>query len=149
MVETFKFAHAEYLGPASTDDNPSNSVRATAVPVAVAIPVPYHGSVTTTPPRTALVLPVVSLPPVQTVTRCTRTYTIPPPLDRMAMKTRRKRRKVIAGVVGGTIGLIVLGPLGAVGIGVGSALFVKHADRARERKLLDAQHGHHVQCDTP
>lgn len=148
MGETFKFAHAEYLGPATVNDSASNSVRATEVPIAVALLYPCNGSVSPTQLGTAFVLPAISNPEVPKSTRYTRTYTIPPPLDRMAMKTRRKRRKVIAGVVGGTVGLAVLGPLGAIGIGIGSALIVKHADRARERKLLDAHQGHGVQGGT-
>lgn len=163
MLETFKFAHAEYLGPAATDDERANysCVRATEVPVAVlvtdhgSVSIPTTATATTTtttaivtPQERVFVLPAVSLPSVPTVTRFTRTYTVPPPLDRLAMKNRRKRRKVIAGVVGGTIGLVVLGPLGAIGIGVGSALVVKHADRAAERKFVDAHQGHAAQGGT-
>jgi hypothetical protein len=155
MFETFKFAHA------ATDDERANysCVRATEVPVAVLVTdhgsmsIPTTATTTTTtaivtPPERVFVLPAVSLPSVPTVTRFTRTYTVPPPLDRLAMKNRRKRRKVIAGVVGGTIGLVVLGPLGAIGIGVGSALVVKHADRAAERKFVDAHQGHAAQGGT-
>ena len=62
--------------------------------------------------------------------------TIHHPPNRLALKSRRKKRKIVAGVVGGTVGLVTLGPFGAIGIGIASALAVKHADRARERKLL-------------
>ncbi|KAI2494604.1 hypothetical protein MHU86_19929 [Fragilaria crotonensis] len=144
MVETFKFAHAEYLGPAA-DDDPAPRIRATEVPIAVLVTNSNTGSVTIpasslgtrhSPSEAVPLVPATSLPATPIVTRYTRTYTITPPLDRMAMKKRRKRRKIIAGVVGGTIGLVALGPLGAVGIGIGSALVVKHADRAHERRVL-------------
>lgn len=146
MVETLKFAHAEYLGPVTDHDDPAHTIQATEVPVAVLV---THNNGSVTIPASCLGTthspfseaaphaPAISVPATPIVTRFTRTYTIPPPLDRLAMKKRRKRRKIIAGVVGGTIGLVVLGPLGAVGIGIGSALVVKHADRARERRLLN------------
>jgi hypothetical protein len=159
MVETFKFAHAEYLGPA-VEDEPAHRIRAIQVPTVTptAVLVTEHNNASVTiptsslgthsPPEAVPFAQAISLPATPIVTRFTRTYTIPPPPDRLALKKRRKRRKIIAGVVGGTIGLVILGPLGAVGMGIGSALVVKHADRAYERRSFDANEGRGAQQET-
>jgi hypothetical protein len=118
MVESNKFAHAQYLGPVSHQE--PEIIVIDGAP-AFATPV--------TPPK---------LTDGYNTTRTS--YTIPAPQqqqpNRAQMKKTRKRRKVVAGVVGGTIGLITLGPLGAIGIGAGSALVVKYTDRSREKRFL-------------
>jgi hypothetical protein len=73
--------------------------------------------------------------PIGTTSSTTCTTILHPP-NLLALKKRRKKRKVVAGVVGGTIGLLTLGPFGAIGIGIVSALAVKHSDRAREKRFL-------------
>jgi len=57
----------------------------------------------------------------------------PPKLVRM--KERRKRRTFVVGIVGGTIGLVLLGPIGAVAGGFGSALITKSIGKRRERRV--------------
>lgn len=137
MVESNKFADAQYLGPATSPDpeivfmegdsialGTSTAHQYAAAP-AIAKPLKASSTETTAATTTG--------PP-----KTTTTTTIHPPgaPDRLRMKKIRKKRKVVAGVVGGTIGLVVLGPLGAIGVGVGSALVVKHSDKARERRLI-------------
>lgn len=50
------------------------------------------------------------------------------------MKIKRKRRTIASGVAGGTVGLLVLGPIGAVAGGMGGALLCKRAGKRRERR---------------
>ena len=54
------------------------------------------------------------------------------------LRGRRKRRTVTAGVVGGTAGLLFGGPIGAIVVGVGSAVVAKRVNRRKEREFLDA-----------
>ena len=53
------------------------------------------------------------------------------------MKKNRRRATVGAGVVGGVVGLVTLGPVGAIIGGTGSALATKHIGKRRERKRLE------------
>eukprot|EP00523_Entomoneis_sp_CCMP467_P000654 CAMPEP_0168763154 /NCGR_PEP_ID=MMETSP0724-20121128/24213_1 /TAXON_ID=265536 /ORGANISM="Amphiprora sp., Strain CCMP467" /LENGTH=181 /DNA_ID=CAMNT_0008812341 /DNA_START=42 /DNA_END=587 /DNA_ORIENTATION=- len=59
------------------------------------------------------------------------------PKEILKMKKNRKRATVGAGVVGGAIGLVALGPLGAVVGGVGTAVATKQIGKRRERKRLE------------
>jgi ammonia channel protein AmtB len=115
MVTSNKFTSAE-------EDDPDIFIQADYV---------IQGAVNATPPAGPL---EPTEAPIGTTSSTICTIQHPP--NRLALKSRRKKRKVVAGVVGGTIGLVTLGPFGAIGIGIASALVVKHADRARERKLL-------------
>ena len=51
------------------------------------------------------------------------------------MKQHRKAATINNGLWGGLFGLIVLGPVGAVGIGYGSALITKHSLKRREKRI--------------
>uniref|UniRef100_A0A7S2V6T6 Uncharacterized protein n=1 Tax=Entomoneis paludosa TaxID=265537 RepID=A0A7S2V6T6_9STRA len=53
------------------------------------------------------------------------------------MKLRRKRRTIAAGVTGGVIGLVALGPVGAVAGGVGSAVATKVIGKRMERRKME------------
>ena len=128
MVETNKFAHAEYLGPAYPTEPEVVIIDEPSAPGFV------ETAVVATPVRAPTTVEAKPLPPVSA--RQTTRVVFPPVPDRFIMKQRRKRRTVAAGVIGGTIGLIFLGPIGAIGLGVGSALVAKHSGKARER---DAQ----------
>ena len=58
------------------------------------------------------------------------------------MKQRRKIATVNSGLWGGVLGLILLGPIGAVGLGYGSAMAPKHSMKRREkfiRRRLEGQ----------
>lgn len=58
------------------------------------------------------------------------------------LKRNRKQATVRSGVIGGIVGLFLLGPIGAVGFGVGSAVLTKHRLKKREktlRKLLEGR----------
>ena len=58
------------------------------------------------------------------------------------MKQRRKVATLNSGIWGGVVGLLLLGPVGAVGIGYGSALLTKHSLKRREkiiRKRLEGR----------
>ena len=57
------------------------------------------------------------------------------PDDRVRAKKQRKRRTVAAGLVGGAVGLVLLGPLGAVAGGVGSAVVTKRVGKKKERRM--------------
>jgi len=54
-------------------------------------------------------------------------------LDRM--KTARKHGQVWAATSGAVVGLVVLGPLGAVAGGIAAHQVTKHAGRANERRV--------------
>jgi hypothetical protein len=128
MVETNKFAHAEYLGIAYPTEPEIVIIDEPSAPGFA------ETTVVATPVRAPTTVEAKPLPPVSA--RRTTRVVFPPVPDRFIMKQRRKRRTVAAGVIGGTIGLIFLGPIGAIGLGVGSALVAKHSGKARER---DAQ----------
>ncbi|CAB9502545.1 expressed unknown protein [Seminavis robusta] len=51
------------------------------------------------------------------------------------MKMQRKAATVNSGLWGGLLGLILLGPVGAVGVGAGSAIMTKHSMKRREKVL--------------
>ncbi|CAB9496125.1 expressed unknown protein [Seminavis robusta] len=52
------------------------------------------------------------------------------------MKTRRKKETVNSGLWGGLLGFALLGgPIGAVGVGAGSAILTKHSMKRREKVL--------------
>jgi hypothetical protein len=73
-----------------------------------------------------------------TTTTTTTYYPSPRPTGNQvlrSMKEDRKKRTVTAGVVGGIVGLFILGPLGAVVIGVTSAVVTKHSGKSRERRV--------------
>mmetsp|Transcript_15492 Transcript_15492/g.25844 ORF Transcript_15492/g.25844 Transcript_15492/m.25844 type:complete len:162 (+) Transcript_15492:147-632(+) len=136
MVESNKFAHAQFLGPASYQPEPE-------IIVINGAPAFASGSQNSTAVIAhSVASPIAVSPPKLTngYTTTRKSYTIPAhqhqQLDRARMKKTRKRRKVMAGVVGGTVGLIALGPLGAIGFGAGSALVVKYTDRSREKRFL-------------
>eukprot|EP00545_Synedropsis_sp_CCMP1620_P012870 CAMPEP_0119004226 /NCGR_PEP_ID=MMETSP1176-20130426/1028_1 /TAXON_ID=265551 /ORGANISM="Synedropsis recta cf, Strain CCMP1620" /LENGTH=163 /DNA_ID=CAMNT_0006955911 /DNA_START=17 /DNA_END=508 /DNA_ORIENTATION=+ len=133
-INTNKFTHAQYLGPANDQESDIVVLDEADFAPGIATATPIAGCVaarigTTSTDKGAT---------TTTTTISTATYTVPAPgaPDRFKMKKLRKRRKIVAGVIGGTVGLIILGPLGAIGIGIGSALVVKHSDRASERRLL-------------
>merc|ERR1712179_381555 len=52
-----------------------------------------------------------------------------------SMKKSRKNRTVVAGLVGGAVGLVTLGPVGAVLFGYGSAVTTKEIGKQKERKI--------------
>ena len=59
------------------------------------------------------------------------------PSEILKMKKNRRRYTVGAGVVGGVVGLVALGPVGAVFGGVGSAVATKQINKRREKKKLE------------
>ena len=61
--------------------------------------------------------------------------TRPPQVEKM--RQRRKVATAAAGVVGGIAGLAVLGPVGALAGGVGSAMLTKQAGKRMERKQTE------------
>ncbi|KAL7580345.1 hypothetical protein ACA910_004375 [Epithemia clementina (nom. ined.)] len=58
------------------------------------------------------------------------------PPEILKMKKNRRRYTVGAGVVGGVIGLVALGPVGAVFGGVGGAVATKQIGKRREKRKL-------------
>mmetsp|Transcript_25929 Transcript_25929/g.38308 ORF Transcript_25929/g.38308 Transcript_25929/m.38308 type:complete len:240 (+) Transcript_25929:169-888(+) len=52
-----------------------------------------------------------------------------------SMKKKRKTQTVVAGLVGGTIGLLTLGPPGAIIFGYGSAVGTKEFGKQKERRV--------------
>ena len=58
--------------------------------------------------------------------------TYPPEVEKM--KVRRKRATIAAGVTGGIVGLIALGPVGAVVGGAGATLATRTVGKRKERK---------------
>jgi hypothetical protein len=56
------------------------------------------------------------------------------------MKQHRKVATVNSGIWGGVLGLILFGPIGAVGVGYGSALVTKHSLKHREKTLRKQLH---------
>lgn len=94
-----------------------------------------------------LLAPVVD-PAVTPITPTNRTFRGKPvkpkdaqlPDDILAYKARRKAGTVASAWVGGVVGLITLGPLGAAGgAGLGYGLS-KSIGKARERKLIKNHH---------
>lgn len=51
------------------------------------------------------------------------------------LKKQRKKATARSGIVGGLVGFLFLGPIGALGIGVGSAAMTKHRLKRREKAL--------------
>lgn len=51
------------------------------------------------------------------------------------LKQHRKQATIKSGFIGGIVGLLVLGPIGALGIGAGSAVITKHRLKRREKSL--------------
>lgn len=64
------------------------------------------------------------------------------------LKQERKQKTVTAGVVGGVIGCILLGPLGAVAFGWGNAAITKKL-RKRQERILRAEFERQGRLDTP
>ena len=59
------------------------------------------------------------------------------PAEVERMKVRRKRATVAAGVTGGVVGLIALGPVGALVGGAGASVATRAIGKRRERKKRD------------
>ena len=57
------------------------------------------------------------------------------------LKKHRKKATVRSGLVGGLVGFIFLGPIGALGIGAGSAAMTKHRLKRREKSLRNQLDG--------
>ena len=51
------------------------------------------------------------------------------------MKRDRKVRTTRAGVLGGVVGFVILGPIGAVGLGAGIAIATKRSLKRKEQNL--------------
>ncbi|CAB9503116.1 expressed unknown protein [Seminavis robusta] len=51
------------------------------------------------------------------------------------LKQHRKKATMRSGVIGGVIGMIFLGPIGALGVGAGSAIFTKCKLKRKEKSL--------------
>jgi hypothetical protein len=114
MVETDLFAEAKYLGPSHSSDPD--------LVIDVISDGPTFATVRATPIETH-------------VHSVTKTYTIPPPPDSQEMTKRRKRNAVRAGVIGGAVGMLICGPVGAVLVGVGCATVSKRVSRKKERRI--------------
>ena len=139
-------AHAEYLGPA-VESEPMVHVR--AVEITNLVPIANEREVTRpttsltvmtstthttnhSPPQRAFLPPICQPPPsvpqlssssLNGMTQIRRTTVVPPAETIQPQTTKScKHAKIIAGVVGGTVGLVTLGPLAAIGIGLASAL---------------------------
>jgi hypothetical protein len=57
------------------------------------------------------------------------------------LKGHRKKATMRSGIIGGVIGMIFLGPLGAVGIGFGSACYTKSRLKRREKSVREQLKG--------
>jgi hypothetical protein len=57
------------------------------------------------------------------------------------MKRHRKAATVNSGLCGGLVGLILLGPLGALAVGAGSAMVTKHSLKRKEKALRKSLQG--------
>ena len=57
------------------------------------------------------------------------------------LKKQRKKATARSGIVGGLVGFLFLGPIGALGIGVGSAVMTKHRLKRREKTLRNQLEG--------
>lgn len=91
-------------------------------------PVPFAKAVYIDEPT--VVLAVDDSPSVST---CTTTYSRSSDLELALMRHRRKRRTLLGGLLGGTLGLFVMGPFGAVVGGVAGALWTKSSLKEQER----------------
>lgn len=114
------FADAQYLGPSEGTepeiviDNVTDApCFATAMATQVAAPESPAGGIKTT----------------------TKTYTVPPPPDTTQMKKRHKRKAIRAGVVGGIVGLLIGGPVGAIILGMGSVHMSKRISKKEEERI--------------
>ena len=58
------------------------------------------------------------------------------PREVLKMKKNRRRHTVAAGIAGGVVGLVALGPVGAVFGGVGSAVATKQIGKRREKRKM-------------
>ena len=114
MVQTDVFAEAKYLGPSHSSDPD--------LVVDVLSDGPTFATVRATPIESG-------------VLSVTKTYTIPPPPDSQEMTKARKRKALRAGVIGGAVGMLICGPVGAVLVGVGCAHVSKRLSRKKERHI--------------
>lgn len=142
MVPTYDFLNSQYPGSAAGEPDivlatPTSAAHYGAKNQSM---VPYSPSLmpaTSTASYGAESQSMVPYSPRPIAAKTTTsTYKAPPPPDTRRLKNHRQKGKVVAGVVGGTVGLVTLGPLGMVAFGVGGALAVKHGGRARERKIM-------------
>jgi hypothetical protein len=62
---------------------------------------------------------------------------------RLKQKRARKRKTVLAGVVGGTAGLILIGPVAGVALGAGSAILTKHILKRKENNKVSTSTSKH------
>ena len=108
------------------------------VPV-ICIPIgPSGGTTSSNPPlrptTTTTTIATTTTPNPTEVAITTTSTVVPPPnphdtipvheLLRL-MKESRKRKTVVVGVVGGIVGLVILGPIGAIALGAGLAIATK------------------------
>mmetsp|Transcript_5231 Transcript_5231/g.11542 ORF Transcript_5231/g.11542 Transcript_5231/m.11542 type:complete len:197 (-) Transcript_5231:1164-1754(-) len=66
------------------------------------------------------------------------------PEEIVKMKKNRKRRTVVAGVTGATVGLVALGPIGMVFGGVGSAVTAKVVGKRMEKRKMEKIAAHNI-----
>lgn len=114
MDQTHLIAEAKYLGPSHSSDPD--------LVVDVLSDGPTFATVRATPIESGII-------------SVTKTYTIPPPPDSHEMTKIRKRKAVRAGVIGGAVGMLICGPVGAVLVGVGCAHVSKRISRKKERRI--------------
>jgi len=59
------------------------------------------------------------------------------PKEIQDMKKRRRGQTIFAGVAGGMVGLVALGPIGAVAGGVGGAMATKGIGKRMEKRMMN------------